>query len=76
MNGETEAHSTFSQNTVNAAQLMQSFDMTSFLSASELMQAFDLATFDFQNSGQLMEDTNFAQSSNNVLQNNEARMQR
>ncbi|GLA56228.1 hypothetical protein AnigIFM63604_006008 [Aspergillus niger] len=70
-----KAHSIFSQDAVNAAQLMQSFDVTSFTSASQLMQAFDMATFDFQESGQLVEDTNFAQSSHNVLQTAETPMQ-
>ncbi|KAL4889173.1 hypothetical protein BDV59DRAFT_120943 [Aspergillus ambiguus] len=76
MSRGAEAHSVFNPDAVNAAQLMQSFDVTSFPSASQLMQAFDLATFDFQNSGQLVEETNFAQTSSNVLQNTETPMQR
>ncbi|OJZ80066.1 hypothetical protein ASPFODRAFT_467176 [Aspergillus luchuensis CBS 106.47] len=63
------AHSILSQGAVNAAQLMQTFDVTSFLSASQLMQTFDMATFHFQNSGQLVEDPTFVQPSDNVLQN-------
>lgn len=64
-----EAHSILSQGAVNAAQLMQTFDVTSFLSASQLMQTFDMATFHFQNSGQLVEDPTFVQPSDKVLQN-------
>ncbi|KAL7649190.1 hypothetical protein ACMYSQ_012416 [Aspergillus niger] len=71
-----KAHSILSQDAVNAAQLMQSFDVMSFTSASQLMRAFDMATFDFQESGQLVEDTDFNQSSNIVLQTAQTPMQR
>ena len=41
---------------VDAAHLMQEFDMISFPNAAQLMQNFDMASFGFTNTAQLMQD--------------------
>ncbi|THC90099.1 hypothetical protein EYZ11_010447 [Aspergillus tanneri] len=75
-NKGNETPSIFNQDAVNAAQLMQSFGVTSFLSASQLMQTFDLESFDFTNTDKLTGNLDVVQSSNNILQNAEMPMQR
>jgi hypothetical protein len=46
----------FNLNAVNAAQLMQDFDLISVQNAAQLMQTFDIASFDTINAAQLMRD--------------------
>ena len=41
---------------VDAAHLMQEFDMISFPNAAQLIQNFDMASFGFTNTAQLMQD--------------------
>lgn len=41
---------------VDAAHLMQEFDMVSFPNAAQLMQNFDMGSFGFTNTAQLMQD--------------------